>query len=65
MAGIAKPNLPKKTTLPDLPNSNSLSRCRARRPQVIVVAPLLCYGAGGKRWIMVDVMVDAESRELT
>ena len=23
------------------------------------------YGAGGKRWIMVDVMVDAESRELT
>jgi len=24
-----------------------------------------CYGAGGKRWIMVDVMVDVESRELT
>jgi len=24
-----------------------------------------CYGAGGKRWIIVDVMVDAESRKST
>ena len=32
MARITKLNLVKKTTLPDLPNSNSLSRYRARRP---------------------------------
>jgi hypothetical protein len=39
MARITKSNLAKKTTLPDLPNSNSLSR-RARRPRVIATTPL-------------------------
>jgi hypothetical protein len=41
MARITKSNLAKKTTLPDLPDSNSLSRCRARRPRVVAAAPLL------------------------
>jgi len=41
MARITKLNLAKKTTLPNLPDSNSLSRCRARRPQVIAAAPFL------------------------
>ena len=40
MARITKSNLAKKTTLPDLPDSNSLSRCRARRPRVVAAASL-------------------------
>jgi hypothetical protein len=40
MARITKSNLAKKTTLPDLPDSNSLSRRRARRPRVVATAPL-------------------------
>jgi len=40
MARITKLNLAKKTTLPDLPDSNSLSRRRARRPQVVAATPL-------------------------
>jgi hypothetical protein len=40
MARITKSNLTKKTTLPDLPDSNSLSRRRARRPRVVAAAPL-------------------------
>ena len=35
MARITKLNLAKKTTLPDLPNSNLLSYYRAQRPQVV------------------------------
>jgi len=40
MARITKSNLAKKTTLPDLPDSNSLSRYHARRPRVVAAAPL-------------------------
>jgi hypothetical protein len=32
--------------------------------QAVTKGDIKCYGAGGKRWIMVDVM-DAGSRELT
>jgi hypothetical protein len=39
MARITKSNLVKKTTFPDLPNSNSLSRRRARHPRVVATAP--------------------------
>ena len=40
MAKITKLNLVKKTILPNLPNSNLLSRRRAQRPQVVAAVPL-------------------------
>jgi hypothetical protein len=43
MAKITKSNLAKKTTLPDLPDSNSLSRRRARRTLPQFSPP--CLGA--------------------
>jgi hypothetical protein len=39
MARITKSNLAKKTTLPDLPDSNLLSRRRAQRLRVVATAP--------------------------
>ena len=41
MARITKSNLVKKSTLPDLPDSNLLSHRRARRPRVVAAAPFL------------------------